>query len=108
MARPLAKSRFVLLAFGLLILACPPSLAEDDDPNALNQQVNQLIEQGKYQEAIPFAERAVEVAKRLRGPEHPDTADSLYNLGVLFQRIGDYSKAEPLLQEALRIQRKVL
>jgi len=51
MARQLAKSPFVLLALGLLILACPASLAEDDDPNALNQQVNQLIEQGKYQEA---------------------------------------------------------
>ena len=68
MARPLAKSPFVLLALGLWILACPASLAEDDDPNALNQQVNQLFEQGKYQEAIPIAERAVEVAKRVRGP----------------------------------------
>ena len=49
------KSPFVLLALGLWILSCPPSLAEDD-PNALDQQVNQLIEQGKYQEAIPIAD----------------------------------------------------
>ena len=70
------KSPFVLLALGLWILACPASLAEDDDPNALNQQVNQLIEQGKYQEAIPMAERAVEMAKRVRGPEHSETADA--------------------------------
>jgi hypothetical protein len=48
MARPLAKSPFVLLALGLWILACAASLAEDDDPNALNQQVNQLVAQGKY------------------------------------------------------------
>ena len=75
MARPLAKSPFVLLALALWILACPASLAEDDDPKALNQQVNQLIEQGKYQEAIPIAEKAVEVAKRVRGPEHPETAE---------------------------------
>src|ERR1700687_1112721 len=108
MARRLAKSPFVLLALGLLILACPASLAEDDDPNALNQQVNQLIEQGKYQEAIPIAERAVEVSKRVRGPEHPETVDALNNLGLLFQKIGDYAKAEPLYQEALRIRQKVL
>jgi hypothetical protein len=57
MARPLAKSPFVLLALGLLILACPAGLTKDDDPNSLNQKVNQLIEQGKYQEAIPIAER---------------------------------------------------
>src|ERR1700693_4157687 len=99
MARPLAKSPFVLLALGLWILACTASLAEDDDPNALNHQVNQLIEQGKYQEAIPIAERALEVAKRARGPEHPETANALDNLGLLFKNIGGYAKAEPLYQE---------
>ena len=102
------KSPFVLLALGLWILACPASLAEDDDPNALNQQVNQLIEQGKYQEAIPIAERAVEMAKRVRGPEHSDTADALNNLGFLFKKIRDYAKAEPLYREALQIRQKVL
>ena len=108
MARALAKSSLVLLALGLWILACPASSAEDDDPDALNQQVSQLIEQGKYREAIPIAERAVEVSKRALGPEHRETADALNNLGFLFQRIGDYAKAEPPYQEALRIRRKVL
>src|SRR5271167_4555908 len=108
MARPLAKSTFVLLALALWILACASAWAEDDDPDALNQQVNQLIEQGKYQEAIPIAKRGVEVAKRAPGPEHPETADALNNLGFLFNKIGDYAKAEPLYQEALRIRQKVL
>jgi hypothetical protein len=35
-------------------------ILEDADPNALNQQVQQLIEQGKYREAIPIAERKAE------------------------------------------------
>jgi tetratricopeptide (TPR) repeat protein len=108
MARLLAKSPFVLLALGLWIFLCPASLAEDDDPNALNQQVSQLIGQWKYQEAIPIAEKALEVAKRVRGPEHPETASALNNFGFLFQKIGDYPKAEPLLQEALRIRQKIL
>jgi tetratricopeptide (TPR) repeat protein len=108
MARLLAKSPIVLLALGLWIVACPVSWAEDDDPSALNQQVKQLIEQGKYQEAIPIAERALEVAKRTRGSEHPETADALNNLGLLFNKTGDYAKAEPLYQEALRIRQKVL
>jgi len=77
-------------------------LAEDDEPIALNQQLSQLIDQWKYQEAIPVAERALEVAKRARGPEHPEAAAALNNLGFLFQKIGDYPKAEPLLQETLR------
>ena len=108
MARSLAKSPFVLLALGFWILACPATLAEGDDPNALNQQVNQLIEQGKYQEAIPIAERAVEAAKRTRGPEQLETAEALNNFGFVFKMIGDYAKAEPLLQEAIRIRQKVL
>jgi tetratricopeptide (TPR) repeat protein len=83
-------------------------LAEADEPSALNQQVTQLIEQGKYQEAIHIAERAVEVAKRTRGPEDPKTAEALNNLGLLRKKIGDYAKAEPLYQEALRIRQKVL
>jgi tetratricopeptide (TPR) repeat protein len=108
MARPLAKSPFVLLALCLWILACPSSLAKHNDPNALNQQVNHLIEQRKYHEAIPIAERAVEVAKRTWGSKHPKTADALNNLGVLFQNIGDYAKAEPLYKKAFQIDQKVL
>ena len=104
MTRPLAKSLFVLLALGLWNLAFSASLAEDDDENGLKH----LIEQGKYQEAIPIAERAVEVAKRVRGPEHPETADALHTLGLVFERIGEDGKAEPLFQEALRIRQKVL
>jgi hypothetical protein len=77
---------FLLLALGLWILACPAALAEDDDPKALNQQVTQLIEQGKYQEAIPIAEGALEVARRARVLENPETAIALDNLGFLFRK----------------------
>jgi tetratricopeptide (TPR) repeat protein len=84
------------------------SLAENDDPEALNKQVDQLIEQGRYQEAIPIAQRAIEAAKRARGSEQAETATAVNNLGLLFKRIGDYAKAEPLYQEALRIRQKVL
>jgi tetratricopeptide (TPR) repeat protein len=83
-------------------------LAQRDDPHALNQQVKRLIEQGKYQEGLPIAERAVEVAKRVRGLEHSDTAISLSSLGSLYQSMHEYAKAEPLYQEALQIRQKVL
>src|SRR5271166_1764485 len=108
MARPLAKSPFVLLALGVWILACPASQSDDDEFTSLDQQVQTLFKQGKYQEAIPLAEKAVELAKRVYGPQHPNTATSLTNLGGLYKVIGEYAKAEPLLQEALRIRQKVL
>jgi tetratricopeptide (TPR) repeat protein len=108
MARPLAKSLFVLLALGLWIFACTASQSDDDEFNLLNQQVQTLYKQGKYQEAIPLAEKAVELAKRVYGPEQRNTATRLNNLAELYQAMGDYPKAEPFLQEALRIRQKVL
>ena len=64
------------------------SLTKDDGLDAMNQQINQLIEKEKYQEAIPIAERAVAVAKRVWGSEQPETVHTLDNLGFLFQKIG--------------------
>jgi hypothetical protein len=51
---------------------------------------------------------APNLERRLRGPEHPDTATNLNNLALLYQDMDDYTKAEPLYQEALRIRQKVL
>src|SRR5271154_6698955 len=107
MARPLAKSLLLLLALGFWILGCAGSLAKGDDPYALNNQAGKLIEQRRYQEAIPIAERAVEAAKRALGPENPGTAVVMINLGFIFEKIGSYARAEPLYQEALRIRQKV-
>ena len=54
--------------------------------STLNQQVQTLFEQGKYQEAIPLAEKAVEIAKRVHGLENPNTATSLNNLAAVIQK----------------------
>jgi tetratricopeptide (TPR) repeat protein len=41
------------------------------------------------------------------GPEHPDTALILNNLAVLYDHVGNYAKAEPLLRQTLQIWQKV-
>ena len=97
MSRECAKSLFLKLALGLWVLVCPAVSAENDEG-----------EKGKYQAAISTAENAVEMSKRAWGPEDPETADALNELAGLFQKVGEYAKAEPLFQEALRIQQKVL
>jgi tetratricopeptide (TPR) repeat protein len=104
MVRTLARSLLVRLALGIWILT---SGAEDEDPSSLNRQVKQLLGQGKYQQAIPIAKRAVELAKRTWDPEDPNTAETIDNLAVLYANIGEYAEAEPLYQEALRINQKV-
>ena len=102
------NSPVLLFVFALLTFAFSVSGAEPEDFHALDQQINKLLQQRKYKEAIPIAEKAVEAAKRIRGPEHPDTATKLNLLGRLYQEVGAYAKAEPLLEEALQIFRKVL
>ena len=106
MARPLTKSPIVLFALGLLIFGSTATFVNDDDLEALNQRIAGLLKQGKYQEAIPLAEKAVDITRRLRGPEDTQTAASLNKLATLYYEIGEYAKAEPLYREALRIRQK--
>ena len=82
-----------------------PQLSEADK---LNQQALQLYGAGKYSEAIPVANKALELREKAFGPEHPATARSLNNLAELYRKMGDYAKAEPLLQRALKINEKAL
>jgi len=42
------------------------------------------------------------------GPEHPDTAQGLNNLGSVLAAQGRYADAEPLYRRALAIWEKVL
>ena len=41
------------------------------------------------------------------GPEHPDTAQTIYNLALLYQNQGQFEEAESLYQRALAIDEKV-
>ena len=63
---------------------------------------------GEYPKAEPLLQEALRIRQKVLGPEHPDTALSLNNLGGLYRVMGQYDKAEPLFQEALRIRQKVL
>jgi tetratricopeptide (TPR) repeat protein len=45
---------------------------------------------------------------QLLGEKHPDIAQSMNNLAVLYLSQGKYSEAEPLLIQALALWRKLL
>jgi tetratricopeptide (TPR) repeat protein len=52
------------------------------------------------EEAVTFAERAIETKETLFGPADPALATSLDNAGVLFFVRGDYDRAGPLYERA--------
>lgn len=93
-----------LLTLGFWVFECPASSAKENDLELLVQQYQTLESEGKYQEAIPIAERVLSVVKRLWGGEGGDASFAMINLGRLYLDAEDYAKAEPLLLDAVRIQ----
>ncbi len=63
---------------------------------------------GQYDQAIPLAERALALREKTLGAEHPDTANSLDALAMIYRNKGDYAHAEPLYRRALAIREKTL
>ena len=107
LAQTAAKGLVLLLALGFFFAKAPRAFAQND-LGALDQRIVQLYQQGKYQEAIPLAERCLAIRKRTLRPDDPDTAASLNNLADLYVKTGDHAKAEPLYRQALQIWTKVL
>jgi tetratricopeptide (TPR) repeat protein len=73
-----------------------------------NAQVNQYYQQGKFQEALPLAEKAFKIINEILGEKHPDTLTSLNNLAGIYQTIGQLSEALPLFEKSYRLHKEVL
>jgi eukaryotic-like serine/threonine-protein kinase len=67
-----------------------------------------LTSLGLYAEARQHLEAAVEIDRRVLGPEHRDTIVALYNLAELQIKQGKYSAAEALLRPTLDVAKRVL
>jgi tetratricopeptide (TPR) repeat protein len=78
------------------------------DPEALNRQVEQLYQASMYFEAAEIAMRALAVAERKFGPDHPVVAKALNNLATLYFVQGRDADASPLFKRALAILKTAL
>lgn len=58
--------------------------------------------------ARPYYERALAIRENTLGPNHPDTARSLNNLGFLLQGMGDLAGAQPYYERSLAINEQAL
>lgn len=52
------------------------------------------MREGRYEEAEPLYERALEIFEKVLGPEHPYTTIGLNNLALLYHEQGGYEEAE--------------
>jgi CHAT domain-containing protein/Tfp pilus assembly protein PilF len=90
-----ALAVIVFLAAESLLVGAPSPAPHFSELEKLNQQVQSAIE-------------SLDVCEKLFGPENSIVTTRLNELAWLYKRMGDYAKAEPLLQRALKINEKKL
>ena len=69
---------------------------------SMNEQTVQFYQEGRYEEAVALAEKAVDAAKLGLGEDHPKYATSMYNLAYLYKSIGRYSEAERFYKQTIQ------
>ena len=74
----------------------------------LKVKSERLYQDGRYPEAIKVSERALILAEKAFGPDHPNYAASLNNLAGIYKTQGKYAEAEPLIERSLKIMEKTV
>jgi CHAT domain-containing protein/Tfp pilus assembly protein PilF len=90
----------------------PRQLEATDNDRALADKLYaefiRLGKAAKYDEARPVGERALSIREKALGADHPDVAEALNSLGILYSIVGDDARAEGAFQRALSIREKAL
>src|SRR2546421_5341586 len=99
------RSRMLLGMSVVAMLVWVAPLHADEDAKkevfALDRKAEALEKAGKLAEAAKVSQEAVRKAKTAYGKEAVETAFVTNNLANLYQSMGQYAKAEPLLRRSL-------
>jgi CHAT domain-containing protein/Tfp pilus assembly protein PilF len=114
----------LLICFSLALTTSLPITrvqAQDQQPRQLDTTGNDramadkvyaeflsLGKAGKYDEARPLGERALMLREKALGADHPDVAEALNSLAILYSILGDDDRSEASFQRALSIREKAL
>ncbi len=102
------RQHLVLRVWIILAIFQGALAQQTENVEALQKQVMELSQKGKYEQAIPVSKQALKFCEKALRPEHPSTAASLNNLAVLCESMGNCIKAEPLYRRAVKTLEKVL
>ena len=85
------------------------SLASDPELKAqmLSVMADVYFKLGLYSRAEPLLSAAIDLRRRVLGPEHPDTLRAREEMGLLLHQQGRYSDADKLDREVLEEARRV-
>jgi tetratricopeptide (TPR) repeat protein len=65
-------------------------------------------DQGDYENAIEYHEKALEIYQKTLPPNHPDLATSYNNIAMVYMNMGEYSKALSFFEKTHEIFEKTL
>jgi tetratricopeptide (TPR) repeat protein len=103
------KSLFkTVLIITLGIMAITPVDAAGPNWDDLLSQSKDYLEEENYQKALHIGEQALIMAEKLYGPDHINTAASLFNLAEIHRMRGNYNNSELHYYGALRIRERIL
>ena len=63
---------------------------------------------GKYEKALEYYLKALEIREKVLGTEHPDTAVSYHNLAIFYFGQRNFEEAYGFMKKAIDIWEKVL
>ena len=105
------KTARILLTLALLVFFASPAMPAQNKADAewrkLSVEFGGLYETGSYERATIVARKALDVAEKNFGQDHPATSASLANLALVYSAQGQYGQAEPLYKRALAIDEKI-
>lgn len=87
-----------------------PSRSEDPGSRLkeMAEQARALAQEGNFQEALPQAQKILEIREKRLGPEDPRVAGALQRVANLHMGLNQFRRAVPLYQRALAIREKTL
>jgi tetratricopeptide (TPR) repeat protein len=99
----------LIVLMGLVVGTGPGAQAQGaDELAALNAQVSELYNQGKYAQAVPLAKQYVATARQKHGEDHTEYADAISWLAHVYRAQGRFAEAEPLYKRSLAIRENAL
>ena len=73
----------------------------------LDAEVVRLFQQGKYEEALPIAQKVIQIKEKELGKDHIETAKALRNAGFIYYFLNNQKEAEKNFEGALEIFEKL-
>lgn len=104
----MTQIRAFLMVIGLLMLATAPALAQTTELREAMRQVKVLYNEGRYDEAIPIAEKTIALGEQEFGADHPTTAILVDNLGIIYSDMGRHAEAEERHWQAVAIMQQTI